>query len=156
MVKFNKMTTEEFEVYKAKLIKSYAETIAKNMRRSMELALASSDQQINSLLKDGTETKNHYIFNVVDNETNENVGILWVMANVEENRAFIFDIEMYEEHQGKGYGKATLKELDDFVLGMGIRQIGLNVFADNTTAKALYDKSGYVVTNMNMVKELKA
>lgn len=155
MVRFNKMTKEEFEIFKAKLIKSYAETISKNMRRSPELALAASEQQINSLLKDGIETKNHYLFNVADQNTKENVGILWVMANVDEDKAFIFDIEMNKEYQGKGYGKETLKELDDFVRGMGIRHIGLNVFADNTTAKALYDKSGYVVTNMNMVKELK-
>lgn len=156
MVKFDNMTKEEFEVYKAKLIQSYAETIARNMKRSPEAALASSEQQINSLLKDGVDTENHYIFNVVDQSTYEKVGILWVMANVQDNKAFIFDIEMYENHQGKGYGKATLKELDSFVLSKGIRHIGLNVFADNPTAKALYDKCGYVVTNMNMVKELKA
>lgn len=154
MVKFNKMAPKEFETYKANLIKSYAETIARNMRRSMEASLKSSEQQINSLLKDGLDTMNHFLFNVVDQSTNENVGILWVMANVEENKAFIFDIIIDERYQGKGYGKATLKELDNFAMGMGIRHIGLNVFADNPTAKALYEKSGYVVTNMNMVKEL--
>lgn len=154
MIKFSKMTKEEFETYKAKLIKSYAETLANNMRRSLEAAMVMSKQQIEGLLKDGVDTKDHYVFNVLDKVSGEKVGILWVNVKSEEKRAFIFDIEIMSEHQGKGYGKATLKELEVFVKEMGIKQIGLNVFADNTTAKTLYEKSGYAVTNMNMVKDL--
>ncbi|MGB7605052.1 MAG: GNAT family N-acetyltransferase [Lutisporaceae bacterium] len=154
MIKFSKMTKEEFGIYRAKLIKSYAATLANNMRRSLEAAMVMSEQQIEGLLKDGVDTKDHYVFNVVDNVSSEKVGILWVNIKPEEKRSFIFDIEIMSEHQGKGYGKATLKELEVFMKEMGIKQIGLNVFADNTMAKALYEKLGYAVTNMNMVKDL--
>lgn len=154
MIKFSKMLKEEFEIYRAKLIKSYAATIANNMRRSLEVAMVMSEQQIEGLLKDGVDTKDHYVFNVVDNVSSEKVGILWVNIKPEEKRSFIFDIEIMSEHQGKGYGKATLKELEVFMKELGIKQIGLNVFADNTMAKALYEKSGYAVTNMNMVKDI--
>ncbi len=154
MIKFSKMTKEEFEIYEAKLIKSYAETIANNMRRSLEAAMVMSEQQIKDLLKDGADTKNHYVFNVVDNLSDEKIGFLWVNIKPEEQRSFIFDIEIMLEHQGKGYGKATLKNLEVFMKEMEIKQIGLNVFADNTMAKALYEKSGYAVTNMNMVKDI--
>lgn len=154
MIKFSKMTKEEFEIYRAKLIKSYAATLANNMRRSLEAAMVMSEQQIEGLLKDGVDTKDHYVFNVVDNVSSEKVGILWVNIKPEEKRSFIFDIEIMSQHQGKGYGKATLNELEVFMKEMGIKQIGLNVFADNTIAKALYEKSGYAVTNMNMVKDI--
>jgi len=154
MIKFSKMTKEEFEIYEAKLIKSYAETLVNNMRRSLEAAMVMSEQQIKGLLKDGADTKNHYVFNVVDNLSDEKIGVLWINIKPEEQRSFIFDIEIMSEHQGKGYGKATLKNLEVFMKEMEIKQIGLNVFADNIIAKGLYEKLGYTVTNMNMVKDI--
>lgn len=154
MIELIKMTKEEFEVYKTKLIKSYAETLAKNLKRDIETMLVQSEQQVNGLLKDGIETKEQYLYNVIDAISKENVGILWVNVKNEDHRAFIFDIEMKKEYQGRGYGKATLCELDRLMKTMGVKQIGLNVFADNPNALRLYEKSGYVVTNMNMVKEI--
>ena len=154
MIKFRKMIKEEFEIYKSKLIQSYAETMANNTKRSLEATLAISEQQINGLLKDGVDTKNHYVYNVVAIVSGETVGILWVNVRPEDNRAFIFDIEIDKQYQGKGYGKATLAELEVLMKEMKVNQIGLNVFADNTTAFKLYEKSGYIVTNMNMQKEL--
>lgn len=154
MVRFRKMTKDEFGVYKSKLIQSYAETVANNTKRSLEATLIISQQQINGLLKDGVDTKDHYIYNVVAISSGETVGILWVNVRPEDNRAFIFDIEMDLQQQGKGFGKATLTELEVLMKEMKVKQIGLNVFADNTTAFKLYEKSGYKVTNMNMQKEL--
>jgi ribosomal protein S18 acetylase RimI-like enzyme len=154
MVRFRKMTTEGFEIYKSKLIQSYAESIAKNMKRTLEATLVLSEQQISGLLKDGVDTKDHYIYDVVALASGETVGVLWVNDRPEDNRAFIFDIEIDAKHQGKGYGKATLAELEVLMKDMKVKTIGLNVFADNTTAFKLYEKSGYIVTNMNMQKEL--
>lgn len=154
MVRFHLMTEEAFEMYKERLIEDYAKTLAKNLKRSLEFTLAASSEQINGLLKDGRHTKDHYVYDVVDAATEEIVGVLWVNVKPEEQRAFIYDIEMRPEHQGKGYGKATLAELERIMKEKGVNKIGLNVFADNPAAIHLYKGSGYAVTNMNMVKEI--
>jgi ribosomal protein S18 acetylase RimI-like enzyme len=153
MVRFHLMTEDAFEVYKERLIEDYAKTLSKNLRRSLEFTLAASAEQINGLLKEGIYTKDHYVYDVVD-ALEETVGVLWVNVKPEEQLAFIYDIEMRPEHQGKGYGKATLAELERIMKEKGVSKIGLNVFADNPVAIKLYKGSGYGVTNMNMVKEI--
>ncbi len=154
MVKFRLMSEEAFGTYKERLIEDYAKTLASNLKRSLEHTRIASAEQINGLLKDGRHTKDHYVYEVVDAASEDVVGVLWVNIKQEEQRAFIFDIEMKKEQQGKGYGKAALTELERLMKEMSVTKIGLNVFADNPVAISLYQKAGYVVTNMNMVKEI--
>ena len=43
---------------------------------------------------------------------------------------------------------------EEYVRGLGASTMALNVFAQNDVARSLYDKLGYLVTNVNMQKEL--
>jgi hypothetical protein len=45
-------------------------------------------------------------------------------------------------------------ELENVARGMGLRQLGLHVFAFNDGARALYDGLGYSVASRNMLKDL--
>jgi ribosomal protein S18 acetylase RimI-like enzyme len=61
---------------------------------------------------------------------------------------------MDEALRGKGYGKQTMLAIEEKARELGLRSIGLHVFAHNAVAKGLYEKIGYEVKSLNMVKEL--
>ncbi len=44
--------------------------------------------------------------------------------------------------------------MEDELRRMGVSRIGLNVFANNHVAIGLYQKHGYITTNMNMQKHI--
>ena len=152
MVELIKMLEEEFNDYKAFCIEDLAQVLARNFKMSVNEAADSSKRQINALLKDGFNTKGHFLFDVVDKETKEKIGVLWIKVN--DKKAFICDIRIDEKYRGKGYGKRTLNKLEEFLREMGARYIGLNVWADNKIAFELYKKMGYTISNMSMFKEI--
>ena len=48
----------------------------------------------------------------------------------------------------------ALQAVESTAAAAGATSIGLNVFANNKEAQALYQKLGYVPTNLNMYKSL--
>ena len=107
------------------------------------------------LLPDGVHTKNEFIYSIVNEETNQKIGILWVEIKMEETprRAFGFDFMLYEPFRGKGFGKQALQALDEILISMGVESLGLHVFGHNTAAFELYKKMGFEITNINMRKK---
>lgn len=73
-------------------------------------------------------------------------------TNLEEG--FIYDFIIYEQYQGRGYGKAAMKKAEIVAKGMGINKIGLHVFGHNKIARGLYEKMGYEITNITMAKSI--
>jgi GNAT superfamily N-acetyltransferase len=69
-----------------------------------------------------------------------------------EDGVFIYDIEIDEEHQGRGLGRATMLAAEDLVRIAGLREIALNVFGWNSRAEALYRSLGYVTAATQMSK----
>ncbi|TSA15423.1 MAG: GNAT family N-acetyltransferase, partial [Betaproteobacteria bacterium] len=51
-------------------------------------------------------------------------------------------------------GRGALEALETRLSELGARSIGLNVFGYNHAARALYEKMGYQITGMGMVKQL--
>ena len=47
-----------------------------------------------------------------------------------------------------------MQELENVARGMGLRQLGLHVFAHNQAARALYEQLGYQTASLNMIKDL--
>ena len=148
------MPQPEFDEYLKRLIPEYA---ADNVRAGYwdeSEALERSRQQIKSLLPQVLQTKDHYIFfSVYDGD--QKVGMIWLKANVDRpgRDGFIFDVIVDERFCGKGYGKQVMA-LEEKALELGLKSIGLHVFAYNTVAKKLYESVGYEVTSLNMVKKL--
>ena len=109
------------------------------------------------LLPDGVHTKNEFIYTIVNEETGQKIGILWVEVKMEETprRAFGYDFIVNEPFRGKGYGKQALQALDKLLISMDVESMGLHVFGHNATAFELYKKMGFEITNINMRKMLK-
>jgi ribosomal protein S18 acetylase RimI-like enzyme len=154
MSKLIPMTQPEYDMYIERLIPEYA---ADNVRAgywSEDEALEKSRKQTESLLSDGLHTKNHFLYTLYDGD--KAVGMIWLRAELDRHvkSGFIFDVEIKEEFRGKGYGKQAMLLIEEKAREMGIKRMGLHVFAYNKVAKSLYESIGYEVSSMNMLKDL--
>ncbi|MGG4168049.1 GNAT family N-acetyltransferase [Rossellomorea vietnamensis] len=154
MILLKTMTENEYNEWVEESIKEYAEEKTKAGNFKKETSLDQAKEEFNKLLPEGRETKDHYLFSLVHEESKEIVGNLWVHLNDEAREIFIYDIKIHESKRGSGYGKAALASLDSFAREKGIPKISLHVFGHNKTAISLYQKTGYEVTNVLMSKSL--
>jgi len=154
MSKLDPMTQSEFEAFIEHIIPTYA---ADNVRAgfwSEDEAMERSRKQTESLLSQGLQTKDHFLYTLYDGD--DAVGMIWLRAELNRpvKRGFILDVEIKEEFRGKGYGKQAMLLIEEKARELGIKRMGLNVFAYNDVAKNLYERIGYKVSTMNMLKDL--
>jgi ribosomal protein S18 acetylase RimI-like enzyme len=114
-----------------------------------------SERGFAELLPDGRTTQGHELRSMV-NDSGERVGYAWFAP---EDRpfgrvAFIYDIAVDPEHRRKGYAQAALAEIEAFARQHGCVGVELHVFGWNTGARELYLRSGYVETNVTMLKRV--
>ncbi|MEW5939044.1 MAG: GNAT family N-acetyltransferase [Chloroflexota bacterium] len=156
MVTLIPMAQEDYASYLERSIREYAEDHVRNGNWQAEEALEKSRKQFMDLLPDGLQTKNEFIYSLVD-ESGEKIGILWVEVKMDATprRAFGYDFWIKEELRGKGYGKQALAALDEVLKSMQVESMGLHVFGDNLNAQALYRKMGFEITGIHMRKKYK-
>jgi ribosomal protein S18 acetylase RimI-like enzyme len=156
MIKLLQMDESTFQSFLSQSTKDYAEDKVKSGAWDPDNALKLSQEAMTRFLPSGLHTEGAYLYSVVEADDDTHIGYIWF--NVTEGRggreAFIYDIYIYEPHQGKGYGKQTMQALDEEARKMGVTKIGLHVFGQNTRAFELYKKMGYIVTDISMSKEL--
>jgi diamine N-acetyltransferase len=71
------------------------------------------------------------------------IGFLMYEADDDEARIYRFMID--RAHQGKGYGKAALREVLDEIMGLGhIRHVSICYEPGNEAARHLYRATGFV------------
>lgn len=75
----------------------------------------------------------------------DTVGALWL--STAQTMAFVYNIEVRPEQRRRGYGAAIMNAAALHCRDAGHPYLGLNVFAHNPGARALYDKLGYQVTH---------
>ncbi|WP_230980907.1 GNAT family N-acetyltransferase [Rossellomorea arthrocnemi] len=154
MILLKPMTGAEFNHWIQESIKEYAEEKTKAGNFQQETSLEQAEQEFKQLLPEGKETKNHYLFMLFQEESQEVVGNLWIHVKEEDKEIFIYDIKILESKRGSGYGKEALASLDSFAKEMAISKISLHVFGHNKIAISLYQKTGYEITNVLMSKTL--
>jgi GNAT superfamily N-acetyltransferase len=135
------MTQDEFDDYMADSVELYIdELVAGGMSR--EAAQQQGEEQIAELIPDGLASPDQQFFAAVVDDTY--VGHLWISTQRE--MAFVYDIAVHEDQRRKGYGEAIMNAGALWSRDHGHVALGLNVFAHNPNARALYDKLGYRVT----------
>ncbi|MFG6494788.1 GNAT family N-acetyltransferase [Fictibacillus sp. UD] len=154
MITLCKVNEEEFKRYLDFMIPDYAQDITKNFDLTMEQALEESEMMMNDMFKDGLATKGQYLYNIVDDHSNEKVGVLWYSIISEINQAYLYHILIDEPKRGIGYGSKTLEKLQEILKTAGVKSIGLSVFGKNDGAYRLYKKLGYSNTRISMEKIL--
>lgn len=89
-------------------------------------------------------------------EGREPVGQLWIQARkTPKPIAFIYNIEIFPEFRRRGYAEQAMKRLEEEARRLVLEGIRLHVFGHNTAARPLYQKLGYVATNVMMFKGLR-
>lgn len=150
------MTGEEFERYLERGIAEYAQENVKAGYWSESEAPDKARESFQRLLPEGIATPNQYLFHIQETATGEQVGAIWLSANVAAARpsGFIYDLFIDEKYRRRGYARQAMLAIEQRARELGLSSMGLHVFAHNTSAKRLYDLLGYQVRSLNMIKEL--
>ena len=158
MVQLAPMQEEEYQAYLDYAIAGYAEDKVRAGNWRAEGALERSREEFMRLLPQGLATPDHYLFTIIDIVANTRVGVLW-FAVVDWGsglQAFVYDFEIDEPYRRRGYATRALQALEEKVIALGLPTISLHVFGHNHAARALYEKKGYEITNINMTKTVDA
>jgi ribosomal protein S18 acetylase RimI-like enzyme len=154
MLALKELTAEEFHEYREFTLKNYAQSLATHFKRPLSEARGRAERQIQKLLKDGLQTKGHFLYAIIDKSTCRTVGHLWFAVNEAEKVAFLYDIFIDEPHRGKGFGREALTLFEDRARKLGMRFLMLNVIGTNEIAIKLYTSQGFYTTNCTMQKDL--
>ncbi len=156
MVHLIPMTESEFQAYLEQDIERYAQEHVRMGDWHASEALQKSREEHQQLLPDGIATKNHYLCVIEDEALGAKVGVIWFAVYDKQLQpvAFVYDFLIDEEFRRQGYGKQTLLALEAKVKQLGVDRLALHVFADNHSARALYEKSGFEITGVYITKKL--
>ncbi|HEX6871875.1 MAG TPA: GNAT family N-acetyltransferase, partial [Micromonosporaceae bacterium] len=109
------------------------------------------------LLPDGLATPGHCLL-VAENGDGETIGHAWLgLENPRTHSseaAYLYDVRVRGDHRRRGYANAMLAAIEEIARQAGATSIGLNVFARNAGAVALYVSRGFTVTTQQMSKPL--
>ncbi|MFF5186779.1 GNAT family N-acetyltransferase [Streptomyces sp. NPDC000345] len=143
------MTEAEYGPWHERGVAEYAqEWIDRDVPEA--LARTKALQDYARSLPRGLATENTLI-SVLEHEGTP-VGDLWLAFTGD--KAFVFNVETYEEHRGRGHGRSLMLLAEDRTVAAGRQVLGLNVFAGNTPAERLYESLGYVTVGYSMYKNL--
>ncbi|GGK08993.1 hypothetical protein GCM10007063_34310 [Lentibacillus kapialis] len=145
------MSSDEFQQYLAYAIENFANEQIKSGNWKQTGAINKAKKEHKRLLPDGPNTDNNYLFTIRDGDLK--VGMVW-LAKKDDNKGFIYDINIWKSNQGKGYGKQVMKQVELIAKEIGLKMIGLHVLGHNKVARGLYEQLGYVETNIKMEKLL--
>ena len=148
------MTEKEFQTFLAESIPEYAAEKVKAGNWDSDVALARSRDEHAKLLPEGLTSPNQHLYTV---ELDGNpVGRLWLSVDpdVAGGAGFIYDLFVAESFRRRGIAALAMQLLEKEARRLGLGNLALHVFGYNLAARALYQKLGYEITNINMSKPL--
>lgn len=156
MVTLIPMTENDYQAYLEQLIGEYAQDHVRGGRWGEQEALQRATQEIQQILPQGLHSPDNYLYMIVEEQSNQRVGILWFALNTRASKqqAFVYDIAIYEQFRRHGYATQAFRLLEEQARELGATSIGLHVFGHNVAARELYEKLGYIATNIQMMKKL--
>jgi len=150
------MPAASFPAFLEAAVVGYAEQNVASGRWSAEAALELSRAEHERLLPEGVASKDNHLFEVRDPKTDAVVGSLWLGVQNKTGipLGYVFNVEIACAHRRQGHATRAFKALESLARGMGLASIGLNVFAYNTAAHALYTSLGYETIGISMRKSV--
>ena len=150
------MSEANYQIYLSTAIVEYAQGHVDAGNWTAERALDLATQQYQKALPNGLYSKDNYFFSIEDETTQTVVGMLWfaVMEHGGRKGAYVFDVKIDEAFRRRGYGEQAFQALETKVRELGLPTISLHVFGHNLPARAMYEKLGYITTNVQMSKSI--
>lgn len=137
------LTEEEYPGWYAAEEAAYIADIVRAGALTPEQAKEKSDQDFARYLPEGYQTPGQ-AFYALEAE-GQVVGTGWMNHGFLPGVTFGFSLEIYEEHRGKGYGRAAMAVGEWATRQGGDEAMMLNVFGGNEVAMSLYDSTGFAV-----------
>ncbi len=108
------------------------------------------------MLSAGLATPGAHLYEIRDPADGATVGSLWLAVQTAGGRStgYVFSIEVDEAHRRQGFARRAFADLDTIGRDLDLVSPGLNVFAFNTVARALYESLGYEVAGLTLRKSL--
>ncbi len=156
MLLLRDMHRDEYPAYCEYFIDDYSREIANNYAHSLALATKLAKKELQRCFPHGLEGSDHSLL-CIDAELNGQlncVGYLWHSINAADKSTFIYDFFVFEEYRGLGYGTQALSELEKQLQEIGVNQIKLRVAYQNKRALKLYQEVGFLITGINMCKNI--
>lgn len=155
MLRLEPMDDTTFAAWREASVRDYAAQKVEAGNWLEEEAIGRAADEFASLLPDGRDTVGHVVCSVV-NAAGERVGVVWF---AEEDRpfgrvVFIYDIAIDPAHRRRGYAQAALEAVEAHAREHGCVGVQLHVFGDNVGARQLYQRAGFVETNVTMLKRV--
>nr|WSX53658.1 GNAT family N-acetyltransferase [Streptomyces sp. NBC_00974] len=147
-----RLTEEEYPGWYAGEEAGYIADIVRAGGFTPEQAKAKSDQDFARHLPQGFLTPGH-AFYAMEAE-GQVIGAGWVNHGYLPGVTFGFSLEVYEEHRGKGYGRAAMAVGEWATRQGGDEVMMFNVFGGNDVAMGLYESAGYAVLDQHRSLEL--
>jgi len=149
------MTGDQFDEWKPGNIAEYAEEHIKDGKWTAEEAPRLAQEEFEHLLPQGPSTPGHRFFSIVRLPDRTLVGMIWIeIVSLPRPESFIFNIEIFKPFRRRGYAFQAMTLLEEEARRLDLESIRLHVFGHNPAARSLYEKLGYVVTNIQMRKRL--
>lgn len=149
---YRPMQESEFEYWMNLAQADYAEDLMVNHLYRKEKAVLEALKLHHDTLPQGMNTQHHH-FRIFERD-NQTVGYLWF--TLKDNDAFLMDIMLLPESQGKGVGKQLMQTFIDELAASGAQELELRVSPNNQRALSLYNKLGFRVTGFDMSLSLTA
>jgi ribosomal protein S18 acetylase RimI-like enzyme len=132
----------------------YAEDLVAHAGLPADVAHAKAARDTTALLPGGRPKKESALLVVEDD--GKVVGSLWFARQdgPEGPYAFLYAIEIDEEHRGRGVGRAAMRLFEDEARSRGLPFAMLNVFGGNERARGLYRSLGWEEASVHMRKQL--
>lgn len=150
-MKLVKMTQEEFELIKGKMIADYTKEKVKFGIWGEEEALELSKETFDTLLKDGVETKNHFFYNII-NENVDRIAYVWFAKP--ENEAFIYNIDIFDSYKENIDLKEIYTLIEDVIFSLRANKISIHSFGYNEDLIERYKDYGFDIIDVTLSKKL--
>ncbi len=123
---------------------------------AIDKARAEFGDNLEKILPQGLKTNNNYLFEIIENNTCESIGHIWLAIEKcsYNNSAFIYHIENHNEYQQPLYAYSAMKNIEEFLIDLDVYNINLHVYNHNKHAKHLYKRLDYKILSHNMSKKL--
>jgi ribosomal protein S18 acetylase RimI-like enzyme len=156
MIALRAMTEESFAGYLESQIANYAVVKVNAGAWPAEGAEERARHDFGKFLPAGLASPGQSLFDLVSQPAGDVVGKLWLELESQRDPgvAFIYHVAVDPDFQGRGFGAEAMALAEERARRHGCREMRLQVFGDNTVARALYSKAGYTIVDILMRKPL--
>lgn len=151
------MTEAEQEAYRDKVAQGYVRQRVEFGGESEDVAAVHARESMERLWPGGRPAAGQHLYAAeVDGQL---VGTLWLSETTPDGtpgNGWIYDVEIDDEHRGKGYGRDLICAAEELATELGCTTLGLNVFGGNEVAISLYQSLGFRPSSLQMSKPLAA